>query len=339
VLPEVLLPVLPEVPPKRFDKKSDHDGVFSDMSRRLRYVPAGHPVEITQRTFQGRFLLRPSTEMKRVVLGVLGRAVRRYRMPLHSFAFLSNHYHLTISPRDAAHQAAFLCFLNGNLAREIRHLTGWTQKIWGRRYASVPITRQRKAQVARLRYALAQGVKEGLVARALEWPGASGLAQLLDPNAVLSGIWYDRTRAYRLRLAGVEPQPSDWMIEETIELTPLPALARLSLKRRVALVRKLVAEIEREAEAERTRPAAGAEAVGAINPLESPPPQKRSIIPLVHAATRAAWLAFREGYRVFLEAYAVARACLRSGRGRVAFPAGSFPSPAPFVRAVGTAPG
>jgi hypothetical protein len=67
------------------------------MPRRLRYVPAGHPVEITQRIFHGRFLLRPSRAVNQVVYGVLGRAVRKYRMAIHAFTFLSNHYHLTIS--------------------------------------------------------------------------------------------------------------------------------------------------------------------------------------------------------------------------------------------------
>jgi putative transposase len=301
------------------------------MPRRLRYVPAGHPVEITQRIFQGRFLLRPSRAVNQVVYGVLGRAVRKYRMAIHAFTFLSNHYHLTISPLDAQHQARFLGYLNGNLAREIRHLTGWTQKIWGRRFASVPIARQRKAQVERLRYLLSQGVKEGLVAKAQEWPGANGLAQLLDPKAVLSGIWYDRTKAYRMRRAGLELRPEDWMVEERIVLTPLPALARLSEDRRIALVRRLVAEIEREAEARRTRDVVGVEAILAQDPHIEPPIQKRSTIPLIHASSRSAWFAFRELYRSFAAAYSLARERLRAGRRNVVFPVGSFPSPSPFM--------
>ena len=179
------------------------------MPRRLRYVPPGHPVEITQRTFQGRFLLKPSPEMNRVIQGVLGRAVRKYQMVLHAFSFLSHHYHLIVTPKDAHHLAAFLCYLNGNLAREVRHLCDWPQKIWGKRYSSIPITRQRKAQVKRLRYILAQGVKAGLVAKALDWPGASGLAQMLDPSKPIVGVWYDRTKAYRMRLAGLEVRKGD----------------------------------------------------------------------------------------------------------------------------------
>jgi REP element-mobilizing transposase RayT len=303
------------------------------MPRRLRYVPPGHPVEITQRTFQGRFLLKPSPEMNRVVKGVLGRAVRKYRMVLHAFTFLSNHYHLIITPRDAHHQAAFLCYLNGNLAREIRHLCDWPQRIWGRRYSSIPITRQRRAQIERLRYVLAQGVKEGLVAKALDWPGASGLAQMLDPTAEIVGIWYDRSKAYRMRLAGLEVRPEDWTVEERIQLTPLPVLSRLSLNRQIALVRRLVFEIEREAKLARGEGVLGAEAITAQHPHDAPQTLKRSLTPLVHAGSLAAWRAFKETYRAFVAAYCVARNRLRAGAKDVVFPEGSFPSPMPFVRA------
>ena len=324
-------------PPKRsstlvFRKTWPADSVFPVMPRRLRHVLPNQPVEITQRTFQGRFLLKPSLEMNRVIQGVLGRAVRKYNMILHAFTFLSNHYHLIITPRDAQHQAAFVGYLNGNLAREIRHLCGWPEKIWGRRYASVPITRQRRAQVDRLRYVLAQGVKEGLVAKALDWPGVSGLRQMLDPSQEIVGVWYDRTRAYRLRLAGREVRPEDWTVEERIQLTPLPALASLSVERRIALIEKLVAEIEHEAELARPRPVMGVAAILRQHPHDAAPPKKRSLIPLVHAASRATWMAFRDAYRAFIAAYAVARNRLRAGVKAVAFPLGSFPSPMPFVR-------
>ena len=45
------------------------------MSRYPRYVPhSGALVEITYRTVQGRFLLRPDSELNELVVGVLARA-------------------------------------------------------------------------------------------------------------------------------------------------------------------------------------------------------------------------------------------------------------------------
>ena len=45
-----------------------------EMSRGLRFVPEGGSlVEVTVRTAQSRFLLRPSPALNEIVLGVLGR--------------------------------------------------------------------------------------------------------------------------------------------------------------------------------------------------------------------------------------------------------------------------
>lgn len=47
------------------------------MARDLRYVPPGSLVEVTCRTIQGRFLLRPSRELNEIVYGILGRAAEK----------------------------------------------------------------------------------------------------------------------------------------------------------------------------------------------------------------------------------------------------------------------
>ena len=136
-----------------------------------------------------------------------------------------------------------------------------------------------------------------------------------------------------MRLAGLEVRKEDYEVEERIQLTPLPALAHLSKKGRVTLVRKLLAQIEHEADQARARPAMGAEAILGQHPHDAPAPLQRSLIPLVHAGSLAAWAAFKDAYRAFVAAYAVARERLRRGFRKVAFPVGSFPPPMPFVRA------
>jgi hypothetical protein len=54
-----------------------------------------------------------------------------------SFSFLSSHYHLLLWVRDARQLALFMGYFNGNLAREMGHLTGWTDRIWARRYQAI----------------------------------------------------------------------------------------------------------------------------------------------------------------------------------------------------------
>ncbi|MEE8367729.1 MAG: hypothetical protein V3S30_05385 [Thermoanaerobaculia bacterium] len=63
------------------------------MSRQLRFVAPGAGLfEVTTRTVQGRFLLKPSKELNTIILGVLGRVQQLYPVEIHAFTFLSNHY-------------------------------------------------------------------------------------------------------------------------------------------------------------------------------------------------------------------------------------------------------
>ena len=301
------------------------------MPRRLRLVPLGTPVEITQRTLQGRLLLRPTPELAQIILGILGRAQRLFDMTIHAFIFLSNHYHLIVTPTNARRQAEFMSYVAGNLAREVGRVAEWQEKVWGRRYAHVPITDEPEAQIDRLRYVLAQGVKEGLVTHAIEWPGASSLPALLDGSMRCRGKWYDRTTSYRAHKAGQELRPEDWIQDEEVVLTPLPALAHVEPRDYAAAVLQMIQEIEAAAEESRGREVLGAEALAAQDPHEAVVQRKRTPIPLVHAATVEAWKAFKSAYRAFLVAYQYASARLRAGVRDALFPEGAFPPALPFV--------
>jgi hypothetical protein len=222
-------------------------------------------------------------------------------------------------------------YLSSNLAREVGRLTDWHEKVWGRRFAHVPITEEPEAQIERLRYVLAQGVKEGLVAQALDWPGASSLPALLDGSMQCEGLWYDRTTAYRTRRAGLDLRPEDWVQSETVVLTPLPAFAHLSAEDYAAAILVMVREIEQAAAEGRRSEPLGIAAIAAQHPHTAMPRRTRTPIPLVHAASVQAWKAFKSAYRAFLAAYRYACAQLRAGVRGIAFPEGSFPPPLPFV--------
>ena len=182
-----------------------------------------------------------------------------------------------------------------------------------------------------MRYVLAQGVKEGLVARALDWPGATSVPALRDGSMQCDGVWYDRTTAYRANRAGLDLRPEDWTEQETVELTPLPALAHLSAEHYAAAILEMVMEIEQAAAEGWGREPLGSEALLAQHPHTPMPRPERIPIPLVHAATVQAWLAFKATYRAFLATYRFASAQLRAGVRWITFPQGSFPPPLPFV--------
>src|SRR5262245_54852756 len=124
------------------------------MPRPLRFVPAGCLVEVTVRTIHGRLLLRPGRAANALVVGVIGRAQRRYGMRIHGLAALSNHFHALLSPDSPQQLAAFMQFVNGNLARELGRLYGWREKFWARRYRAIVVSHEEEAQVERLRYIL-----------------------------------------------------------------------------------------------------------------------------------------------------------------------------------------
>ena len=105
------------------------------MARPLLYVPPGGAVfELTSRTLHGRFLLRPSRKLNEILIGVLGRAQRRYGVEMYVGAFLSNHFHL-LARFETPHQlSGFMQYFKANLAKEAGRLYGWREKLWGRRY-------------------------------------------------------------------------------------------------------------------------------------------------------------------------------------------------------------
>jgi REP element-mobilizing transposase RayT len=298
------------------------------MTRRIRFVPPGGAlVEVTCRTIQGRLLLRPSPFLNAAIHGLLARAARRYAVPVHAYAFLSNHYHLLLRVADAKQLADFMTYLNSNLAREAGRQVGWREKFWGRRYQAILVSDEEEAQVARLLYILAHGVKEGLVASPFDWPGVH-CAQALALGSIVSGPWRNRTLECRARRKGVQLDPDTFVEREQLVLTPIPCWQGLEPKVYRERIRELIEKIEAEArrrEAETGIPPVGRDRITRQQPhLESLPMKKRPA-PLVHAATSAVRRELRTAYRDFLDAFRRAALRLREGARDIEFPAGAFP--------------
>ena len=242
------------------------------MSRKLRFVPEGGAlVEVTCRTIQGRYLLRPSQQLNDTLLGVLGRAQRLCPVEICSFTFLSSHYHMLLRVGDAQQLARFMAYFNGNLAREVGRLTGWTDRLWSRRYDSILVSDEEAAQVERLQYHLAQGVKEGLVASPLEWPGVHCAHALLTGEPI-AGTWHNRTLTYNARLRRKPLEPGEADTRETVNLSQLPCWNHLTPEAYQIRVAELVREIETTAAAERKK--SGVEPLGAEH-IEAQAPETR----------------------------------------------------------------
>lgn len=293
-------------------------------------------VEVTSRTIQGRMLLRPSAQLNDIIRGILARAARLYAVGVCAHGFLSNHYHLLLTVLDVQQLASFMNYFNSNLAREAGRLVHWREKFWGRRYQAILVSDEEEAQVGRLAYLLAHGVKEGLVASPYDWPGVHCARELVEGQPV-SGRWRDRTLEFKARRKGVLLDPEACFEREELTLAPLPCWRSLEPAVYRARVRGLIEEIEawaRQQQEETGRPPLGREAVCRQDPHLEPNRLKRAPAPLVHAVAPEVRRAIRRAYFSFLAAYRRAARLLRSGMMEVEFPAGSFPPALPIRFAV-----
>ena len=310
------------------------------MGRRLRFIPpGGYLVEVTNRTIQGRFLLRPGRQLNELLIGVLGRAQRLFGVRIHAFIVLSNHYHLLISVDSALQMAQFMGYFQSNLAREAGRLHNWRGPFWHRRYQHVLVSDEEAAQVERLHYILSNSCKENLVSSPLQWPGASSIRALLFGEEV-RGIWIDRTRKRRSSRQG-RSGVSRFRKNESVEVSPLPCWKRLDRETRRLRARELVTRVEAETNQrhriENTRPL-GASRILGLDPHDKPTSSKSSSAPLFHCVSKQVRSALREAYGLFCSTFHQAADRMRSMDSPFEFPEGAFPPALPFQHPI-RAPG
>ena len=96
--------------PRRFCEIQLSVSVKKGMGRKLRHLSPGddHLVEITCRVMQWRFLLRPSTQLRNIIIGTLARLQERHAMRICGFVYLSTHCHLLLRPDSVEQLANFM---------------------------------------------------------------------------------------------------------------------------------------------------------------------------------------------------------------------------------------
>jgi len=296
--------------------------------------PAAQPIaiaEVTTRTVQGRFLLKPTPRHRSLMLGVLGRAQERYRFTLYGYAFLSNHYSLLIGVRDPQQLASIMGYINSNIARELgrKEHSNWRDKFWSRRHRAILVLSDDDL-LERLRYLLANGTKENLVRRPERWPGAH-CAHAFCSGQVDQGAWVDRTQLRLLRAsAGASGHVSESEVTTwyPVQLSAPPAWARLSSVEQQAKFRALCHEISRAAAEQRVQTRAvvvGLKRLLRYSPHHRPERLSKSPAPPVHARKRSITKWFRGAYRCFVASYQEAHRALGSALKCFSFPEGGHP--------------
>jgi REP element-mobilizing transposase RayT len=310
------------------------------MAKNPRNIEPHSLVEVSCRAIASRFLLKPSREVNELIAGILARAARLYPVEVVAFTFLSSHYHGLLFVESPERLAEFMRYLNSNLALEMGRAHDWQCRFWGDRYSAIPVSNEEQAQVRRMKYILAAGAKEQLVARVTDWPGVHCARQLLT-DTPLEGIWIDRTFEYRQRRSGKKVDPDKVRTIETLKFSRLPCWKHLTPESYRQRISELVEAIEEEARA--VRLALGTKVVGKkailqMSPHYAPGKQKRSRKPLFFAASKETRQRMYESFKAFLAAYTEASARLRDGHLDAVFPSHCFPPALPFTGIIRAGP-
>ena len=74
--------------------------------------------ELTLRIENRMFMLNPNPEIENIIGAVLGRAIKRYPVQIHSFDTNINHFHCLFSatPGQVHNISPFLQYLSGSIA-------------------------------------------------------------------------------------------------------------------------------------------------------------------------------------------------------------------------------
>ena len=200
------------------------------------------------------------------------------------------------------------------------------------------ITNEPEAQIERLSYLLAQGVKEGLVPHPSKWPGVHSAKALLTGRMKLDGLWIRRSDLYevnrrksrakssRARRRRVSRKSCEDRV--SLELSPLPCWAHLSPAEIAERTRELVSKVlvdHREAR-QRVPRDYRKRLMDRSRFMMVPKSRKREEKPKVHAASFETWIEWVKNWESWLRRYERASQRLRSGcvEALDEFPEGSF---------------
>lgn len=268
------------------------------MPRAPIFIPPDSLVEFTVRTRKGRSLFRPNRQLMELVHGVIGRALSLFDVRMHQFVFLSNHQHQLLRVADATQACGYIGYVNRNTAIAAKKVTGWNDDVWS--HTSIVPILDDNASIARFRYILSNGVKEGLVASPLDWPGPSSTQSLLEGKPI-EARWRPARQAEEVEAADRYP----------IEIHPLPAWSGYPAAHRRRLLEQMIHEVEEAGIASRAgRPVAGVAALRAQAPFEESENEIENNAPIAHTSSTHLLEAFRAQRAAFIDQFRRNRARL-----------------------------
>lgn len=272
---------------------------------------------VTRRCTQRQFLMRPDDETTGAFEYCLAVAAQRCGIELLFTVAMSNHHHTGIRDPEGRYPE-FLEYFHKLFAKCQNALRGRFENFWSSEQTSVVRLVDAADVLDKLVYAVTNPVKEQLVERAAQWPGASSLGA-------------NRREEVRIARRPKHFFRDDGGMPETVELRfhRPEGYGDLSREEWSKLIGKRVRDVEIEAEKERLRN--GARVLGVQRVLE----QKWSAKP---KSEEARWklsprIAAKNTWRrveallrnkLFLKAYRAARQVIADGYNFAFFPEGTY---------------
>jgi len=283
------------------------------MPRRI--VP-GRVYMVTRRCTQRQFLLRPDRETTNAFIYCLALAAQRTEMRVLAFLAHSNHHH-TVVVDTHGRMPEFLELFHKLVAKHQNALRGRWENFWASEATSVVELVGTEDILAKMTYALTNPVKDGLIDRADQWPGASSLFANLNDGPVSV-----RRPSRFFRKDGYLPE---WV---TLEVERPPGFEHLELAEWRALLGDRIRAVETAARDERQ--AEGRRILGRAEVLRQRPTDRpeshaarRQMSPRVASVNKWARIEAIQRNKAFLTAYRAARDLWKLGTAAI-FPAGTY---------------
>jgi putative transposase len=133
---------------------------------------------ITRNCTQGLFLLRPDPVTANAFIYCLGIAQMRSQVDVMGVVQMSNHLHDNIFDRQGTAPTFYRDF-HGLLAKCLNARWGRWENFFASTQTNVVHLQEREDLIRKLVYTFTNPVKDGLVARVADWPGANGYEALI----------------------------------------------------------------------------------------------------------------------------------------------------------------
>ena len=271
---------------------------------------------VTRRCTQRQFLLRPDRETTNAFVYCLAFAAQRTQVQVLAFLAHSNHHHTVVVDTQGRMPEFLECF-HRLVAKHQNALRGRWENFWASEATSVVELLDTEDILAKITYALTNPVKDHLIERADQWPGATSLLANLDDRPL------DARRPARFfRKDGDMPE---WV---TLRCERPPGFEHLSSTDWHALLVDRIRSVESSSRIELET--SGRRVLGRAQVLKQSPvdrphsyEERRKLSPRVASANKWARIEATQRNRAFLATYRAARELWQAGIA-VIFPAGTY---------------